>query len=47
MKWKADLEKFESNNYSGSAELLEQYIGLLLYWLERGSCSPRKTGRHC
>ncbi len=36
MKWKTDLEKFEADNYSGSAELLEQYIELTLYWLEKG-----------
>ena len=42
MKWKADLKKFESNNYSGSAELLEQYIGLLLYWLEKGELKSQK-----
>lgn len=35
MDWKADLRKFEENNYSGSAELLEQYIELILYWLEK------------
>lgn len=42
MKWKADLKKFESDNYSGSAELLEQYIELLLYWLEKGELSSPK-----
>jgi len=42
MKWKADLQKFESNNYSGSAELLEQYIELLLYWLEKGELQSQK-----
>ncbi len=35
MKWRADLKKFETDNYSGSAELLEQYIELILYWLEK------------
>lgn len=42
MKWKEDLQKFESNNYSGSAELLEQYIGLLIYWLEKGELQSQK-----
>lgn len=36
MKWKTDLKRFESDNFSGSAELLEQYIELLIYWLEKG-----------
>ncbi len=42
MKWKEDLRKFESDNYSGSAELLEQYIGLILYWLEKGDMQSAK-----
>ena len=42
MKWKADLKKFESDNYSGSAELLEQYIELILYWLEKGDLQSSK-----
>jgi translation initiation factor 2B subunit (eIF-2B alpha/beta/delta family) len=36
MDWKDDLRKFESDNTTGSAELLEQYIELLLFWLEKG-----------
>lgn len=42
MKWREDLKKFESDNYSGSAELLEQYIGLILYWLEKGDMQSQK-----
>ena len=42
MKWKTDLKKFESDNYSGSAELLEQYIELILYWLEKGDLQTPK-----
>jgi translation initiation factor 2B subunit (eIF-2B alpha/beta/delta family) len=42
MKWKEDLKKFESNNYSGSAELLEQYIELILYWMEKGDMQSPK-----
>ncbi|MFC2099015.1 hypothetical protein ACFLTA_06145 [Bacteroidota bacterium] len=42
MNWKADLKKFESDNYSGSAELLEQYIELILYWLEKGDLQSSK-----
>ncbi|MFC2116041.1 hypothetical protein ACFLTU_06175 [Bacteroidota bacterium] len=42
MKWKADLKKFEADNYSGSAELLEQYIELILYWLEKGDLQSSK-----
>jgi translation initiation factor 2B subunit (eIF-2B alpha/beta/delta family) len=42
MNWKADLKKFESDNYSGSAELLEQYIELILYWLEKGDLQSTK-----
>jgi translation initiation factor 2B subunit (eIF-2B alpha/beta/delta family) len=42
MDWKEDLRKFESNNYSGSAELLEQYIELILYWLEKGKLNSAK-----
>jgi translation initiation factor eIF-2B subunit delta len=42
MKWKADLKRFESDNYSGSAEILEQYIELLMYWLEKGELHTAK-----
>jgi translation initiation factor 2B subunit (eIF-2B alpha/beta/delta family) len=42
MKWKEDLKKFESDNYSGSAELLEQYIELIHYWLEKGDLASPK-----
>jgi len=42
MKWKADLKKFESDNYSGSAELLDQYIELILYWIEKGDLQSTK-----
>lgn len=42
MKWKEDLKKFESDNYSGSAELLAQYIELILYWLEKGDLRTSK-----
>jgi translation initiation factor eIF-2B subunit delta len=42
MKWKEDLKKFESNNFSGSAELLEQYIELILYWLDKGDLQSPK-----
>jgi len=42
MKWKEDLKKFESDNYSGSAELLEQYIELIHYWLEKGEMESSK-----
>jgi len=42
MKWKEDLKKFEADNYSGSAELLEQYIELTLYWLEKGDMQTSK-----
>jgi translation initiation factor eIF-2B subunit delta len=42
MKWKTDLKRFESDNYSGSAELLEQYIELLIYWLEKGELQSQK-----
>ncbi len=42
MKWRTDLRKFESDNYSGSAELLEQYIELILYWLEKGDLQSQK-----
>ena len=42
MKWKTDLKKFESDNSSGSAELLEQYIELLIYWLEKGELQSQK-----
>ena len=42
MKWKDDLKKFESDNYSGSAELLSQYIELILYWLEKGELQSGK-----
>ena len=36
------MQKFESNNYSGSAELLEQYIELLLYWIDKGELESQK-----
>ena len=42
MNWKDDLKKFESDNSTGSAELLEQYIELLLYWLEKGELKTSK-----
>ena len=42
MDWKDDLRKFESNNSTGSAELLEQYIELLLFWLEKGELKMPK-----
>ena len=42
MNWKDDLKKFESDNSSGSAELLENYIELLLYWLEKGELQTPK-----
>jgi translation initiation factor 2B subunit (eIF-2B alpha/beta/delta family) len=42
MNWKDDLRKFESDNSTGSAELLEQYIELLLYWLEKGELQTPK-----
>lgn len=42
MNWKDDLKKFESDNSSGSAELLENYIELLLYWLEKGELQSPK-----
>ncbi len=42
MKWRTDLKKFESDNYSGSAELLGQYIELILYWLEKGDLQSLK-----
>lgn len=42
MNWKSDLKKFESNNYSGSAELLEQYIEILLYWLDKDELQSSK-----
>jgi translation initiation factor 2B subunit (eIF-2B alpha/beta/delta family) len=42
MNWKDDLKKFESDNSSGSAELLGQYIELLLYWLEKGELQTPK-----
>ncbi|KPL09875.1 MAG: hypothetical protein AMS26_22270 [Bacteroides sp. SM23_62] len=42
MNWKEDLKKFESDNSTGSAELLEQYIELLLYWLEKGELRTPK-----
>ncbi len=42
MKWKDDLKKFESDNSTGSAELLEQYIELLLYWLGKGDLQTLK-----
>ena len=42
MNWKDDLKKFESDNSTGSAELLERYIELLLYWLERGELQTPK-----
>jgi translation initiation factor 2B subunit (eIF-2B alpha/beta/delta family) len=35
MNWKDELRKFESDNSSGSAELLEQFMALLIYWMER------------
>jgi len=42
MNWKDDLKKFESDNSTGSAELLEQYIELLLFWLEKGELRTPK-----
>lgn len=42
MNWKDDLKKFESDNSSGSAELLENYIELLLYWLEKSELETPK-----
>ena len=42
MNWKDDLKKFESDNSTGSAELLEGYIELLLYWLEKGELQTPK-----
>ena len=42
MSWKADLKKFESDNYSGSAELLEQYVELIIYWLDKGDLQSQK-----
>jgi translation initiation factor 2B subunit (eIF-2B alpha/beta/delta family) len=42
MNWKDDLKKFESDNSSGSAELLENYIELLLYWLEKSDLETPK-----
>ncbi len=42
MQWKEDLKKFESDNYSGSAELLAQYIELIFYWLEKGELGTPK-----
>ena len=42
MNWKDDLKKFESDNSTGSAELLEQYIELLLFWLEKGELQTPK-----
>ncbi len=42
MNWKDDLKKFESDNSTGSAELLERYIELLLFWLERGELQTPK-----
>ena len=42
MKWKEDLKKLESDNYSGSAELLSQYIDLIFYWLEKGDLQTGK-----
>jgi translation initiation factor 2B subunit (eIF-2B alpha/beta/delta family) len=42
MNWKDDLKRFESDNSTGSAELLERYIELLLYWLEKGELQTPK-----
>lgn len=42
MHWKDDLKKFESDNSTGSAELLDQYIELLLYWLDKGELQTLK-----
>jgi translation initiation factor 2B subunit (eIF-2B alpha/beta/delta family) len=42
MDWKDDLKKFESDNSTGSAELLEKYIELLLYWMEKGELKTPK-----
>lgn len=42
MNWKDDLKKFESDNSTGSAELLEQYHELLLTWLEKGALKTPK-----
>ena len=42
MQWREELKKFESDNYTGSAELLAQYIELILYWLEKGELRSGK-----
>ena len=42
MSWKTDLKQFEANNYSGSAELLDQYMDILLYWLDREEMNSPK-----
>ncbi len=42
MNWKDELKKFESDNSTGSAELLERYIELLLFWLEKGELQTPK-----
>ena len=42
MNWRDDLKKFESDNSTGSAELLEQFIELLLYWQEKGDLQTVK-----
>ena len=42
MDWKDDLKKFESDNSTGSAELLEKYIELLQYWMEKGELKTPK-----
>jgi translation initiation factor 2B subunit (eIF-2B alpha/beta/delta family) len=42
MNWKDDLKKFESDNTTGSAELLGQYIEQLLFWLEKGELQTPK-----
>ncbi len=42
MNWKDDLKKFENDSSTGSAELLEQYIEWLLYWLDKGELRTEK-----
>jgi translation initiation factor 2B subunit (eIF-2B alpha/beta/delta family) len=42
MNWKDDLKKLESDNSTGSAELLEQCIELLLYRLGKGEIQTPK-----
>ena len=42
MNWREDLKKFESDNSTGSAELLEQYTELLLFWIDKGGLETPK-----